>query len=141
MSYWSSDVCSSDLGLLGLRETKVLRTLIGGALDAGCQDNPFAGETSPERPVGDRHSQGLGVAVDSFQRVLGEDRPCRRQHPPLPQEEIAAVAHFAGEAGNTVVDRQLDGAPLLDLLTVSALRPRPFQIEQDRKSTRLNSSH
>src|SRR3546814_13363055 len=120
-------------GLLGRRETKVLRTLIGGALDAGCQDNPFAGETSPERPVGDRHSQGLGVAVDSFQRVLGEDRPCGRQPPPPPQEELAAVAHFAGEAAITVLYLQLAGTPLPDPPTLPTIPQPPSQIHHHAK--------
>src|SRR3546814_7034845 len=119
ISYWSSDVCSSDLARGE------------NAVDVGMPGEQVAGG-----------GDALGVAIGCRGR-LGEDggdtaRGRRGGKAVAPLVELAlrrALRADEGEAAAPPGDQMLGGEAAADAIVAA------HPVERDRKSTRLNSSH
>src|SRR3546814_6392108 len=121
ISYWSSDVCSSDLGVTGLEAAHVGMHLLQPQFD----DRVGDGAEHDIRLLdgGPRARADMGAEHHAHAHTGQASVPCR--HADFPD---AALPNLAGSRGW----RKRGVAPG---------RPAPaFELPADRKSTRLNSS-
>src|SRR3546814_3873908 len=125
ISDWSSDVCSSDLGMA--EDEIELQLLELAGVDAGAGEQP---ETSVDAIGGlavfDQLRDDLSALIDRPPPLRGEADQDRRR-PDAPQFRE--------------IDRLLSQMNGLHRRLATEGRSRPLSRAQDRKSTRLNSRH
>src|SRR3546814_5904937 len=120
ISYWSSDVCSSDL-------QRPVKT--GLLLETGMAVVPVGAALHDVEAV----MVGL-AAVDAVEAQPGHAVHVRRQQDAVPVDR--RLVAMDGTGGQGIADPQVDGRAL-----APAQQRRRHGSVDDRKSTRLNSSH
>src|SRR3546814_7669880 len=148
ISYWSSDVSSSDLdGNLDSLAPGFGEALQRGQRDAARrkrQRDPFRQQHDAKLPVGRKESRGKGRGRGAIARGRDPEFPsmiaahqigCQRADADDADDPARAMREPRPEARDLEVEfhrpDEEGGLPLSD----------PVNAERDRKSTRLNSSH
>src|SRR3546814_8944151 len=115
ISDWSSDVCSSDLGI-----------------SATSRMRGSAEELAGQMQIAEEKAQGIEKAGS----IVTANLSTLLTALPQAQEQLAAVARDIGASGSTAIEQ----ATLLQSETEAIALLHERSTQEDRKSTRLNSS-